>query len=716
MTNEDKYKQCILQIDKMNCASCVKKIENRLSDLDGVVNSSVNFTNGQARVSFDKEKINEGRIAKAISELGYPTHPLKPMEKSKDIAFKILILRAVFSFALTIPLLLPMVGIHVPLWLLTVLASIVQFGAGYPFYYGTWHGLKRFSANMDTLVALGTSAAYGYSLYSAFAKGPHHLYFETAALLISFILLGRVFEMKARRRAGSGMEALMKLQPKTARLFVEEQTREVPIEQISKNAIFLVGPGERIPVDGTIIEGRTHIDEAMLTGESLPIGKKEGDPIFAGTVNQEAMLKAKATKVGEETALGHIVRLVEEAQSSKAPIQRIADRVTAVFVPVVLIIAIITFLAWIAFGVSPVKGLINAIAVLVIACPCALGLATPTVIMVASGKAAKEGILIKDAEVLETAQKIRTILLDKTGTVTEGELNVLNSTADKRDKEKNFFEFALGLSILSDHPASKAISEYLKNLKVAPKAISHFTAFPGKGVSGQCEGKTYYLGSAAFLKSMKIEVSEFEKDWQEQSEMVVALGSETGCLGYFLLADRIRPSSKKAVEHFHRMGMKVYLLTGDRKGIAESVAKEISADGFEAEILPEHKAEYVDRFKKTGEITAMVGDGINDAPALAKADIGIAIGAGTDVALESASVILVKSELTDVVKTVILAKKTFRKIHQNLFFAFGYNCIGIPIAAIGLLNPVIAGIAMALSSISVVSNSLLLARQSIKIK
>ncbi len=755
------YEQCFLQIDKINCASCVKKIETRLLDLNGVVKASVNFANGQAVIDFDASKIKEEQIAKEISSLGYPAHPLKPMHEHADHSFKTLVIQTVCAFVFTLPLILHMVGIHVPIWWQVILATLVQFGCGYPFYYGTWHGLKRLSANMDTLVALGTTAAYGYSLYSAFTPGPHHLYFETSALLISFILLGKILEMKARRRAGQGMEALMKLQPKTARILIHNQIQEVPIEQISKNAIFLVGPGERIPVDGIVTEGTTHVNEAMLTGESAPVEKHVGDSIFAGTVNQEAMLKGKATNVGAETALGHVVRMVEQAQSSKAPIQRVADRVTAIFVPVVLLIALMTFLGWIAFGVDASKGLINAVAVLIIACPCALGLATPTVIMVATGKAAKEGILIKDAEVLEMAQNIKTILLDKTGTVTEGALNVLQSESN----DEEFFSLALGLASLSDHPASKAIAGYLKkniyraqegfvnldsarqstieargpndeaivktmaeeedrlgkaraspnslNLTergISPKEMTQFTAFPGKGISGSNQGKIYYLGSPAFLTAMKIDASALT----DKGGIIVALADEKECLGYFILADRIRRGAKEAVKQLHRMGMKVVLLTGDRKVIAERVAKEIGADGFEGEILPEHKAEHVERLKQKGEVTAMVGDGINDAPALAKADIGIAIGAGTDVALESASVILTKSELIDVAKTVVLARMAFKKIRQNLFFAFGYNCLAIPAAALGFLNPVIAGIAMALSSISVVTNSLLLSRQSIE--
>ncbi len=698
------HAHCVLKIDKLNCASCVEKIEKRLDDLDGVVKSSVNFASGKAIIEYEPEKVSEHDIASAISDLGYPAHHHEAMHEHHDGSFRVLLLQTILAFALSLPLVLHMFGLSISLTLQIVLATIVQFGCGYPFYYGTWQGLKRFSANMDTLVALGTTAAYGYSLYSAFSPGPHHLYFETSALLIAFILLGKVFEMKAKRKAGIGMQALMKLQPATAHILVRGETQEIPVEKVSKGSLFLVRPGERIPFDGVIIEGQSHIDESMLTGESLPVRKKEEERIFAGTLNQESLLKALATQVGSETALGHIIRMVEEAQASKAPIQRLADRVTAIFVPVVLLIALLTFLIWWVAALNPTEGFLAAVAVLVIACPCALGLATPTVIMVACGKAAKEGILIKDAAVLETAQNIQTLFLDKTGTVTEGELHIIKTTLSDE-----FLSIALGLAKSSDHPIDKTIVSHLN--KITPKKMSECTAFPGKGISGKFQGHTYYLGSVAFLESLKINTSEFQEQWKTGIDRVVALGDETHCLGYFLLADRVKPEAKAAVEQFHRLGMKVILLTGDRAQIAERVAQEIGVDAFEAQILPEHKAEYV---RKHGEVTAMVGDGINDAPALAKADIGIALGAGADVALESASVILVKSHLLDVAKTVILARKTFRKIRQNLYFAFGYNILCIPLAALGLLTPLIAGIAMALSSLSVVLNSLLLNSESIE--
>lgn len=713
---EELHEQCILHIDKINCASCVEKIEKRLSDLDGVVKSSVNFASGKAAIEYVPQKISKQQIMKAISDLGYPAHSHGAMHEHQSGSFNKLLIQTILAFALSIPLALHMFGLPLPLWVQIALATIVQIGGGYPFYYGTWHGLKQFSANMDTLVALGTTAAYGYSLYSALSSGPHHLYFETSAFLISFILLGKLLEMRAKRKAGVGMQSLMRLQPRTARVFIQGEIKEVPISEVARETIFLVRSGERVPFDGTIMEGQSHLDEAMLTGESLPVEKKEGDRIFAGTLNQEGLLKVRATHVGAETALGHIIRMVEQAQSSKAPIQRVADRVTAVFVPVVILLAMLTFLAWWGIGFDPVEGLIDAIAVLVIACPCALGLATPTVIMVACDKAAKAGILIKDAEVLEIAQNIQTLFLDKTGTVTEGALNVIQSITSKHDREEDILNFALGLAVFSDHPDAKAITAHLKHLNVVPKEMAQFTSFPGKGLSGKYHSNTYYLGSVPFLQTMKIDTSEFDLHWKTEVNRIVALGNETYCLGYFLLADRIKPEAKEAIEQFHHLGMKVVLLTGDRTAIASRVAKEIGADAFEAEILPEHKAEYIELLRKKGEVTAMVGDGINDAPALAKADVGIAIGAGADVALETASVILVSSELIGVAETVILARKTFRKIRQNLYFAFGYNCLCIPIAAVGLLNPVIAGMAMALSSVSVVSNSLLLARQSLKVK
>ncbi len=679
--------------------------------MDGVIKASVNFTSGKALIDYDSTKVTEEKIAQTITELGYPAHSHNSMHEHEHGSTRLLFYQTLVAFLCSAPLIVQMFGTFLPIWFQVVLASIVQLGCGYSFYVGTWQGLKRFSANMDTLVVLGTTAAYGYSLYSVFFPGRAHLYFETSALLISFILLGKLLEAKAKVRAQKGMQALMRLQPKLARIIVGAEVKEVPADQVEQGSLFLVRPGERIPFDGVVQEGTSGVDEALLTGESLPVGKKVGSQIFAGTVNQEGLLKASASQVGPDTVLGSIMKIVEQAAASKAPIQRIADKVTGIFVPVVLLIALLTWVAWTFFGQNAVHGLINAIAVLVIACPCALGLATPTVVVVATGLAAKQGILIKDAGVLEIAQKIQTLLVDKTGTVTEGKLAVKQFKVSSAFHSQDFLPLVLGIAVLSDHPVSKTVAHHLQELNIASVSLSDFVNFTGKGVSGKYQGQTYYFGSPAFLSSMNVDISEFDAVWKTEVDRVVALASDSKALGFFLLSDRLRSGAKSAIDALHKLGIKVILLTGDRRSIAEKMAAEIGADGCEAEVLPETKSQRVQEIKKRGEVTAMVGDGINDAPALATADIGFAIGAGTDVAMESASVILMKSELIDVAKTVILAKLSLKKIHQNLYFAFGYNCLLIPVAAFGLLNPLLAGIAMALSSLSVVSNSLLLARR-----
>jgi Cu+-exporting ATPase len=692
-----------LKVDRLNCASCVKKIEDHLASRRGILDSSVNFASGHATVSYDPALITEDQIIEEIGHLGYPAHRLLEHEdqghKINWAAFQLLL-----CLICSLPLAFHMVGLPVPIWLQVTLATIVQCVGGYSFYLGTWYGLRSFSANMDTLVALGTSAAYGFSIGVLLTRSSSHLYFETSALLILFILFGRWLEKRAKQRANQGMSALLRLQPTMARVKIGQEYQEIPAEKVPLQAIFLIRPGERIPVDGVILSGESYVDEAMLTGESTPTLKREGNPIYAGTMNGAGLLEAKAIKVGPETALGHIIRLVEHAQSSKAPVQRVADQVTAIFVPCVLMISLLTFFIWWIASHDLLSGLMNAVAVLVIACPCALGLATPTVIMVACGRAAKEGILIKDASVLEIAQNIKIMLLDKTGTVTEGKLSVVESHLAIELRA-----LAYALAQHSDHPASQAIADYFKEEKAIP--VTEYTAHPGKGISARYQAQTYYLGSPAFLKSMKVSIEEFTTKWEKEPLTVVAIASQEHTLGYFLLADRLKEGAKEAIDALHQLDIATYLLTGDRFQIAARIAQELHVNGFEAEILPSGKAAIVESFKKKGQVVGMVGDGINDAPALATADVGFGIGSGTDVALESSSVILVHSTLDKVVATILLAKATFRKIRQNLFFAFGYNVVGIPLAAFGLLNPIIAGIAMALSSISVVTNALLLQRK-----
>jgi len=698
-------KQCALKIDGLNCASCVQKIESKLGTLRGVTRSSVNFASGHALIDYVPAEVSEETIIHTIHSLGYHAAPLGKKEGARRSWLEI---QTLIAFLLGIPFLLVMGGVPVPFWIQVALASIVQFVCGYPFYMGTFFGLRSFSANMDTLVALGTSAAYGYSLFMGFAHGGSHFYFETSVFLIAFILLGKVLEKGAKKRANSGMQALLRLQPRTARLVVGEEMRDVPVDEVPLGAIFVVRPGERVPVDGIVSSGDSHIDESMLTGESLPVRKEAGSRIFAGTVNQEGILQAKAVKVGPETALAHIIRLVEQAQSSKAPIQRLADRVTAIFVPVVLFVALATFFIWWGLLLNPTAGWMNAIAVLVIACPCALGLATPTVIIVASGLAARMGILVKEAAVWEAARKLNVLLVDKTGTVTLGELSLARFEKSPNIDQQEFVSIAYSLAAHSEHPASKAIAKSLAAGSPKLQFLEEFALFPGKGIGAKIHGKGYLLGSPKFFQEKGIDTAAYEQDWSEDGSLIVVLGTEGQCLGYFALADRLRPGVKEAVDLLHRRGVKVYLLTGDRQSIAAGVAQAIGADGFEAEVLPQHKESAVRRFKAGKGVVGMVGDGINDAPALAAADVSFAIGAGADVALESASVILLKSDLHGVYQTLLLADQTVKKIRQNLFFAFIYNILGIPLAALGLLNPLIAGIAMAMSSVSVVTNALLL--------
>jgi Cu+-exporting ATPase len=619
-----------------------------------------------------------------------------PYEGKFDFSFFVLCMRFGISVLCSFPLVLGMFYSLPFLWQLG-LASAVQIVGGWPFYAGAYKGLRMRSANMDTLVALGTTAAYLYSLIVVLFSVPRAIYFETSALLITFILCGKLLESLATRRAHQEMRALLHLQPRKARIKKGEQFTEVDADTVSEGEIFAVRPGERVPFDGIVEKGESHLDEAMLTGESASVRKRMGSAIFAGTINQEGLLEAKATKVGTATVLGHIVRIVQEAQSSKAPVQRLADRVTAIFVPIVLLISSLTFLIWWFVEGNIVEGIVNAVAVLIIACPCALGLATPIVIVVACGRGAKEGILIKDAAALEKAQKMKTLLVDKTGTITEGSLSVEQVVfADQKGQQ-----IAASLAQHSDHPASKAIAQAVKE----KLPVDELKAYPGKGLQGKVGGKVYFLGSPSWLEDLSIDCVEFKAAWNVNARLV-ALADEKRCLGYFSFADKIKEGAKEAINTLRRQGIRCVLVSGDRKAITASVALQLSFEHFEAEVLPADKAALVASYKKQGDIVGMVGDGINDAPALAASDVGFAIGSGTDVAMETASVILMRSSLTGVVDALALAKAAFGKMRQNLFFAFGYNILGIPLAAAGFLHPVIAAAAMALSSVSVVFNAL----------
>ncbi|MDX8430875.1 MAG: copper-translocating P-type ATPase [Candidatus Algichlamydia australiensis] len=597
---------------------------------------------------------------------------------------------AVFSILLSIPLLFPLPG-----WVQFLLATPVQFICGATFYKQGF----RVRPNMDTLIALGTSAAWGFSVAVLFLHFSPHYYFETSAILISLVLLGRYFEDRSKERAKSGMTALLKMEAKSARIKKNGGIEEMPIEQVKKSDLVVVRPGERVPVDGKVVEGISTIDESMLTGESIPVAKEVGLDVFAGSVNGEGALTIEATKVGSDTALGHIIRIVEEAQQSKAPIQRLADRISAVFVPVVLGISIVTLTLWSLITGDWQEGLISAVAVLVIACPCALGLATPTVIMVATGRGAREGILIKDVQALEESKKLEALLIDKTGTVTEGKLQVIEAQGES-------YEIAKALALSSEHIISQAIVKYLANTKEA--SVTDFRSISGKGVTAKVDGKEFFMGSPNFLTEQNIDLSPFQQMIDTSTATLVLLGSQEKALTCFALKDIIKPGAKEAIAKLHEMGLTLYILSGDRESAVKEVAEQTQVDGYFAGVLPDDKANYVKKLQAEGKKTGMVGDGVNDAPALAVSDVGFAISSGTDVAMESAQVGLMRSHLNNLVDAINLSRRAFVKIRQNLFFAFIYNTLGIPLAAFGLLNPMIAGVAMALSSISVVLNALTL--------
>jgi len=631
--------------------------------------------------------------------MAHTCHP--PQEKK---AFSWLLTRTIVAILCSLPLLLPMFGIKIHLGLQGVLATIVQLFSGWPFYVGTIWGLKRKSANMDTLVALGTTAAYLFSFYSIFVDPSRGLYFETSSILITFILIGRMMEEKSKEKAASGMHALLEMQPDIARVKRGEEFIEIPANEVQVGDIFMTRPGERVAVDGEVIEGFSAVDESMLRGESTLVEKEPKDAVFAATINQHGNIIAKATKVGSDTALSRIIDMVENARKSKAPIERLADKVSSYFVPFVLIIALLTWILWALIAKDGAEGLISAVSVLVVACPCALGLATPIVILVATARAAHMGIFIKNAEAIEKAQKIQTILVDKTNTVTEGTL-----TTSKIALEEKYFPIARTLAEHSEHPASQAILNALKekNINNLPSMLA-FRSEPGRGISGYFDDRKYFLGSPKFLEEQHTPIDSLKKPLEEEIGTIVALGTKKITIGYFVLSDQIKQGSLDAITSLKNLGIETILLTGDRYKVAEKVATELSFDHLSAEVLPEEKAQHVLAEKQKGKTVAMVGDGVNDAPALATADVGFAIASGTDVAMESASVGLMRSHLSSVYDTILLSKASYKKIIQNLFFAFGYNTLGIPLAAFGLLNPIIAGAAMALSSISVVLNATLL--------
>ena len=718
-----------LIIEGMTCASCVARVERALKKVPGVLQASVNLATERARVQVLGE-VPTARLVAAVADAGYGARPLAtgtaaptPETRPHPLAAKET-RHLILAIALSLPLVLPMLalpfGQHwmLPGWLQLVLATPVQFWLGARFYRAGWHALRAGTGNMDLLVAIGTSAAYGLSVYHLLAGAAHHgqlpLYFEASAVVLTLILLGKWLEARAKRQTTEAIRALQALRPATARVRRGGTAVEVPIGEVAVGDEVVVKPGERIPVDGTVIEGRTHADEALITGESLPVAKNEGDRVTGGAVNGEGLIVVRTAAVGAETALARIIRLVEDAQAKKPPIQQTVDRVSAVFVPVVMAIAALTLLGWGLYSGDWSAAILNAVAVLVIACPCALGLATPTAIMAGTGVAARAGILIKDAEALEIAHKVRTVAFDKTGTLTEGK-PVLSEHVALDGDHARLLALAAALQAHSEHPLAKAVIAAFGDAQ--PAAAADVRAVPGRGVRGTVDGRALLLGNEAMMREAGIDtalLSARAEALGASGHTVSWLGedgAEPRLLGLLAFRDPPRAGAAKAVARLHRLGIRTVMISGDNLGAATAVARQLGIDSVRANVTPDRKADAVRALREDGAV-AMVGDGINDAPALAAADVGVAMGSGTDVAMHAAAIILMRPNLDLVAAALDISRRTTRKIHQNLFWAFGYNVVGIPLAMLGLLDPVIAGAAMAFSSVSVVSNTLLLRRWS----
>ncbi|QOR66135.1 copper-translocating P-type ATPase [Cytobacillus suaedae] len=719
-------------ITGMTCAACSTRIEKGLNKLEGVSIATVNLALETATIEYNPSLLNKTDIIKRVEKLGYgaAVKDEKGQEAEDHRAKEVEIQtgKFIFSMILSLPLLWAMVGhfsftafIYVPdmfmnPWVQLALATPVQFYVGKQFYVGAYKALRNKSANMDVLVALGTSAAYFYSLYLSFlsiGSNAHmvELYYETSAILITLIILGKLFEARAKGKSSEAIKKLMGLQAKKATVFRDGEEIEVELEDVIVGDIIYIKPGEKVPVDGEIVEGRSALDESMLTGESVPIDKTIGDHVIGATINKNGFLKVKATKVGRDTALAQIIKVVEEAQGSKAPIQRMADQISGIFVPIVVGIAIITFLVWF-FMVSPGDfggALEKMIAVLVIACPCALGLATPTSIMAGSGRSAEFGILFKGGEHLEMTHKITTVILDKTGTVTKGMPTLTDVLLTTNENETEILQLIGTAEKQSEHPLAEAIVAGIKEKGIEFKETESFEAIPGFGIKAVIDGKEVVIGTRKLMAQNQIELGDalVKMEQLEESGKTAMLVAIDGVyIGIVAVADTIKETSQAAVARLKSMGIEVIMITGDNQRTAEAIAKEAGIDHVIAEVLPEGKAEEVKKLQQQGKKVAMVGDGINDAPALATADIGMAIGTGTDVAMEAADITLIRGDLNSIADAIYMSKKTIRNIKQNLFWAFGYNTLGIPVAAVGFLAPWLAGAAMAFSSVSVVLNAL----------
>ncbi|MEI2579124.1 heavy metal translocating P-type ATPase [Scytonema sp. PRP1] len=737
-----------LKLRGMSCASCANAIEDAIRSIPGVNECNVNFGAEQATVTYDPRKTDPEVICQAVNAVGYSAQPMQDddlfaadddaQQQARQAENRALVRKVwvggIVSAILVIGSLPMMTGLSIPFipmwlhnpWLQLVLTTPVLFWCGASFFINAWKALKRHTATMDTLVAIGTLAAYLYSLFPTFLPGfftdrglPPDVYYEAAAVIVTLILLGRLLENRAKGQTSEAIRKLIGLQAKTARVIRDSKEVDIPITQVIEGDVILVRPGEKIPVDGEIIDGSSTIDEAMVTGESLPVKKEPGDEVIGATLNKTGSFKFRATRVGKDTFLAQIVKLVQQAQGSKAPIQRLADQVTGWFVPAVIAIAIATFIIWYNIMGNVTMALITTVGVLIIACPCALGLATPTSIMVGTGKGAENGILIKGAESLELAHKLKTIVLDKTGTITQGKPTVtdfvsVNGTANSN--ELNLLCFAASVERNSEHPLAEAVVNYAKSQGVELRDAQEFEAIAGSGVQGYVSDQWIQIGTHRWMNELGIDTNALQEHWDRLEYLgktVIWIAVNSKIQGIMGIADAVKPSSVNAIRTLQKMGLEVVMLTGDNRRTAEVIAREVGIKRIFAEVRPDQKAETVEKLQSEGKIVAMVGDGINDAPALAQADVGMAIGTGTDVAIAASDITLISGDLLLIVTAIQLSRATIRNIRQNLFFAFIYNVAGIPIAAgilfpiFGwLLNPIIAGAAMAFSSVSVVTNAL----------